>query len=448
MPKFLKSAAAFPMLACAVAGLCLGARAESPAAEGRSANVALVVPALPDVIQFAFDLAARRDVTLVSFRNSNEKAGTLIFVWKNNEWRHVTYGDFAALKFAAGQPRAAVVVGEDVSVPVEVLQSAAWHCPVERIRSVQPGDLADGLDKYFHFSRSEREELARQRYPIPAEPAVTRRTDTSTQKVLLTPEAQAAIETRTSSRTEQGSAEGTRWMPGPAPDELCVDLGGDVRLVFVRIEPLKLWVGKHEVTNAQYKKFNLAHDPKRYYDHVLNLPDQPAVLVSWEDANNYCGWLNRHFGGGISTNHEFRLPFEREWVAFAACGGASKYPWGDEWPPPDSFNYQGEEGYSFIYSLFHDTKYIRGHRDKFIVTAPVAHSGVNAWGLYGVGGNVWEWCQDWHDSARTARSLRGAAWNNYESDILAIANRTGAAPEKSNAMIGFRVVLALRPEAR
>jgi formylglycine-generating enzyme required for sulfatase activity len=104
------------------------------------------------------------------------------------------------------------------------------------------------------------------------------------------------------------------------------------------------------------------------------------------------------------------------------------------------------EGASMFYSLFHQEKFIEGHNDGFIVAAPVRKSGMNEWGLYGVGGNVWEWCQDWFDDTRMLRVVKGGAWNNYEPEIMAISNRSGVLPEKSNAMIGFRIVIAPPPK--
>ena len=97
-------------------------------------------------------------------------------------------------------------------------------------------------------------------------------------------------------------------------NKLQLDISEDEYISFIRIAPLSIWVSQYEVTNAQYSRFNRAHDPKRYYDHVLSLPDQPAVLVSWEDANNYCGWLNRNFHGQLPPGFEFRLPTEKEWT--------------------------------------------------------------------------------------------------------------------------------------
>ena len=227
--------------------------------------------------------------------------------------------------------------------------------------------------------------------------------------------------------------------PGGA---LVVNLGGDESLPFVWIGPLKMWVGKFEVTNDQYNRFDLSHASQAYYGHIFNEPDQPVVWVSWEDANNYCEWLTRTFSHQIPGGYIFRLPTEKEWQAFASCGDRRRYPWGDTWPPPDTFNYRGKEGVGLLYRLFQHEPYISGHNDGFIVTCPVKQSGGNAWGLFGVGGNVWEWCQDWFDDQQITRSLRGASWNNDEPDIIAVTNRSDAYPVRSNSMIGFRVVAA------
>ena len=225
---------------------------------------------------------------------------------------------------------------------------------------------------------------------------------------------------------------------------LRVQLDKDEFITFIRIEPLSIWVGRDEVTNVQYNRFNRAHNPKKYYDHVINLPDQPAVQVSWEDANNYCGWLSRNCRRQLPEGCEFRLPAEKEWIAFALCGREKEYPWGNQWPPPNSFNYKGTEGAGIIYGFFQNEQFIRNHDDGFIVAAPVGKSGINEWGLYGVGGNVWEWCRDWSDETKTTRVLKGAAWNNSAPVILTVNHRSDGLPEKRNVMIGFRVVIAPR----
>ncbi len=223
---------------------------------------------------------------------------------------------------------------------------------------------------------------------------------------------------------------------------LQVQLGRNEQLFFVWIKALSMWVGKHEITNGQYNRFDMGHSPDPHFGRILDLPDQPVVRVSWEDANNYCNWLTRNYSNQIPAGFVFRLPGEQEWQTFAACGDNRRYPWGDTWPPPNTHNYRGEEGSGLIYHLFQNEKFIAGHNDGFIVSAPVQKSGANEWGLHGVGGNVWEWTQDWYDPSQTTKSLRGAGWNNYEPERIALTNRSSAHPARQNAMIGFRVVVA------
>jgi formylglycine-generating enzyme required for sulfatase activity len=225
-------------------------------------------------------------------------------------------------------------------------------------------------------------------------------------------------------------------------NDFVLELNEDDEIDFIWIVPLSIWVSQYEISNSQYANFNRAHKPEPYYGNILNESDQPAVFVSWEDACNYCGWLNRNYRNYLPPGCEVRLPTEKEWLVYATCGRDVKYPWGNDWPPPNSYNYRGMEGSSIIYNMAHDEKFIRNHNDGFIVTAPVAKSGINAWGLYGVGGNAWEWCADWFDETKRTRVLRGGGWNNYEPGIIAVTNRSSALPEKKNPMIGFRIVIA------
>lgn len=220
-----------------------------------------------------------------------------------------------------------------------------------------------------------------------------------------------------------------------------IALGRGEEMIFVWIEPLRLWVSRFEVTNGQYGRYDPDHDSGTYHGYRLNERHQPVVHVSWKDARNFCSWLTRHLADQIPPGYVFRLPSEQEWEKFAACGDERRFPWGDQWPPPDERNYRGEEGARGVFRLFVPRNYIRGHRGKFIVSSPVYQSGANEWGLYGAGGNVWEWCADWFDTNHTARVLRGASWANHQEHVLALTNRVAAPPEDKTAMIGFRVVI-------
>lgn len=429
----------------------------------RGSDLVLIVPARPGILQLAFDLARMRDITFISFRAQSSAVVAdkspeapprrgqlnadqpLLHVWTGSDWQYISFDDFCSLRFVEHPPRTAIVIGDDQTVPKALLQGMNWPGKIERWPTMNPADVINGINPYFKFNSREWQQLA-DSYGLKL-------------KGVDAPPAKQLQQTN-AFRQEKGDnapavpvvQSAAAFSDNQIPDavkqksdnKLHLHLSEDEYISFIWITPLSIWVGQYEATNAQYSRFNRAHDPKRYYDHILNLPDQPAVLVSWEDANNYCGWLNRNFHSQLPPGFECRLPTEKEWTVFAACGREVQYPWGDQWPPPNSFNYKGTEGASIFYGLFHNEQFIRGHDDGFIVTAPVGKSGTNEWGLYGVGGNAWEWCQDWFDDAKTMRVLRGAAWNNYEPAILAVSNRSAALPEKSNAMIGFRVVIAPR----
>lgn len=408
-------------------------------------NTMLIVPARPAVLQLAFDLAKMRDITLVSFRAQTDATKPLLHVWTGKEWQYVSLDDFCSLRFIGKTPKTVIVIGDDQTVPKALLQGMNWPGRIARLPTINTAELINGFAPYFKFNAREWQQLANSHglklkgANVPPVKQV-QETNAFQQKKGDAPPVVPA-EKSTAVFSDKQIPDAVKQKPD---NKFFLYLGEDEYISFVWIAPLSIWVSQHETTNAQYGHFNRAHDPKRYFDHILNLPDQPAVLVSWENANNYCRWLNRNFNNQFPPGFECRLPTEKEWIAFAACGREVKYPWGDQWPPPDSFNYKGTEGASIFYGIFHNEKFIRGHNDGFIVAAPVDKSGTNEWGLCGVGGNVWEWCQDWFDDTKTTRALRGAAWNNYEPAILAISNRSDVLPGNGNAMIGFRIVIAPR----
>ena len=138
----------------------------------------------------------------------------------------------------------------------------------------------------------------------------------------------------------------------------------------------------------------------------------PMILVSWHDATAYAKWVGK------------RLPAEAEWE-FAARGGVvgKEFPWGDS--KVVARDYANCDG--------------TGGKDKWEYCAPVGSFKPNGYGLYDIGGNVWEWCQDRYDSDKTRRILRGGSWYGNTVSLRA-AFRFGNGPSNAGISYGFRCV--------
>jgi uncharacterized caspase-like protein len=217
--------------------------------------------------------------------------------------------------------------------------------------------------------------------------------------------------------------------------DLVVDLGGGVNMEFVWIEALKIWVGKYEVTNEQYRRKEAGHESKDYKGHSLDGDSQPVVYVNFDDAKRYAEWLNTQFRSQFPDGFRVRLPSEDEFMTYAQCGDGREYPWGNNWPPRS-----GQAGnYSDSDSVW---KYrIDGYRDGHAVTCNVEDSWANPWGLYGVGGNVWEVCAS-DSSGGSFGAWRGASWNDNNQAYLRCSCRYVRGPSYRDYSDGFRLVLS------
>ncbi len=206
---------------------------------------------------------------------------------------------------------------------------------------------------------------------------------------------------------------------------------------FVWIEALKIWVGKYEVTNGEYRKKESGHDSKKYFKgNSLNGDRQPVVYVNFDDAKAYAAWLTERDKAQLGEMR-YRVPSEQEFMTYVQCGDGREYPWGNNWPPRSgqAGNYDRQVGAGSWYRF---TDYNDGHP----VSCDVERSWANPWGLYGVGGNVWEVCAS--DASGGAFCARlGASWSSTSKDDLRCSAR-----DVSDSVFrllecdGFRLVLS------
>jgi len=208
---------------------------------------------------------------------------------------------------------------------------------------------------------------------------------------------------------------------------------------FVLVPGAKVWFSIWETRVRDYRAFQ--EETRRDW----NLPDfeqtpaDPAVNVSWEDAEAFCRWLTarERKAGRLTDKQRYRLPTDAEWSAAVGLGSEQGrtpedrlkasvvWPWGHTWPPQS-----GDGNYAPELQT-----------DRFKNTSPAGSFKPNQHGLFDLGGNVWEWCDDWFNDARVTKVLRGGSFHDSQPKDLLAAYRFSGTMHLSNDDIGFRVVI-------
>ncbi len=210
-----------------------------------------------------------------------------------------------------------------------------------------------------------------------------------------------------------------------------------------RVDVPSFYLGKFEVTQAQWRAIaawpqvarSLSPDPSAFTGS-----DNPVERVSWNDSVEFCARLS------AMTGRQYRLPSEAEWEYAARAGTATPFAFGDT-ITPDIVNYDGEYPYAAA---------ARGmYRGRTTRVGELAVA--NAFGLFDMHGNVWEWVQDtWHDNytdrPATAqawesgdsrlRVLRGGSWVNL-ARYCRSAYRRRHGPVERYDYVGFRVLCSV-----
>ena len=172
--------------------------------------------------------------------------------------------------------------------------------------------------------------------------------------------------------------------------------------------------------------------------------EHPVVCVSWNDATAFCKWLNHNEG------KTYRLPTEAEWEYACRAGTTTRYYSGDD---PETLAKVGNVADATAKEKFPNWKYTIKANDGYFFTAPVGRFMPNAFGLYDMHGNAWQWCADWYGAAYYATSptddptgpdsgnvrvLRGGSWFDWPFDCRS-AVRFMFVPYCRYDFVGFRV---------
>lgn len=193
------------------------------------------------------------------------------------------------------------------------------------------------------------------------------------------------------------------------------------------------WMSRYEITQKVWESITgeTIEQKRDEYDHLADLkgkgPNLPMYYISWNDVQKFCKKFEE------KTGIKVRLPTEAEWEYACRAGSTTEYYWGDDI----------SEEYAWWSVNANGT------------VKPVGSLKPNAWGLYDMSGNLYEWCEDWYSSTyyRISPELNpkgppvgrykvirgGCFWNDYHI-CLRSAYRFNEKPHCASFYIGFRIV--------
>ena len=198
------------------------------------------------------------------------------------------------------------------------------------------------------------------------------------------------------------------------------------------------YLGRYEVTQGQWEAV-MGTTPWAGKARVRSHPWNPAVYISWEDAQAFISRLNSAAGETL-----YRLPTEAEWEYAGRAGTATRWSFGDEASALGDYAwYEGN---------------VWGGEEEY--ARAVGTKLPNHWGLYDMQGNVWEWVQDWYDKSFYHRSprldpqgpavgsgrvLRGGGFGNVAKHLRS-AYRYSYAPDYRSFDVGMRLLRLVEAE--
>jgi formylglycine-generating enzyme required for sulfatase activity len=246
------------------------------------------------------------------------------------------------------------------------------------------------------------------------------------------------------------------------------------------------WLGKHEVTVGQFRKFvestgyrtdaerkvsfkvgrdtytgivifdfeagKMVDDQTSTWTTLLVSSEAHPVLgVSWNDTVAFCNWLTEVEGkaGRLPVGYTYSLPTEAQWEYACRAGTTTATSFGDNLSSSHA-NFNGNYPYG------------NAVKDRWLKkTAKVGSYPANAWGFHDLHGNVWEWCSDWYGdypdgsasdpvglSVGSLRVGRGGGWNVYGGGSMRSAIRNWSTPGSRFSGLGFRLSLQTEKKER
>ncbi len=230
-----------------------------------------------------------------------------------------------------------------------------------------------------------------------------------------------------------------------AAEKVVLDLGGGVKMEFVKIKTGKFTMGDnirgtaHEVTISKDYWMQTTETTQAQWEAVMGKnpsrfkgADLPVEEVNWDDCQEFMKKLNEKAKDQLKGKSA-KLPTEAEWEYACRAGEKGKWCFGDDEKKLGDYAW-----------------YEKNSGDK---THPVGRKKPNAWGLYDMHGNVSEWCEDWYEKYPSEavtdptgpakgedRCLRGGSWGGYGISTQS-ASRSGRGPAFRSRYVGFRAAV-------
>jgi formylglycine-generating enzyme len=200
--------------------------------------------------------------------------------------------------------------------------------------------------------------------------------------------------------------------------------------------------------DTEKRRFSIFKDYSWRNPGFEQTDEHPVVNVSWNDAVEFCKWLSKKEG------KTYRLPSEAQWEYACRAGTKTRYFSGDD---PETLAKVANVADAAAKAKFPELDAIKGS-DGYVFTSPVGQFKPNAFGIYDMHGNGWQWCADWYGEdyygmspaddpkgpdSGVVRVRRGGSWLD-RPDYCGSAFRHYGAPEYRGNYAGFRVARALQ----